>query len=641
MEARRKITASGRRNGARWGLMLLILLFSALSVTALQTARELRITFLLQGIVSRQMQAVSHLQHATLLLTRKQFIEFSPHSRARVEAVTAIRHDLDSLPRHHVAASIRFHTRRADELLDAIARPADSPSAVLNIARDQTKLLREINLIDVQLRRAMAQSRPRAGQALQRARKWGAAFAVTLVLTLAIFFLRILFQAATQRRAVKTLADELQRDALTGWANRAIFIDAMDRGLAQASRAARHAAVLFLDLDRFKIINDRFGHAVGDEVLRQVTRRFSAVIRSGDLPARVGGDELAIFMPDLPDDAAAAELARRLIASLHDPLPIGGIPVSVGLSIGIAIFPANGQSAAELIDAADQAMYKAKQQGGGYAYHTAGVTAQVVRQQRLAKDLLVAVREDQLMCVFQPIFAAKSRYPVAVEALIRWRHPQFGVISPMEWLPMAQRAGVLSSFTPTIIEHALRELPGWRKIGWSPRVAINISACECLNADVPAILDECLKSFGLKGNEVELEITDNLLAAPAAIETLIKLRKMGVGIVMDDTSGGYPSLPTLNRLPLTRVKVDRTAVSQITRSARELELFSAFVALAHRLELQVIAEGVETESQVKAILATDCDFMQGHYFASAQDSDILARQIKQLTVRAQAESAGR
>jgi predicted signal transduction protein with EAL and GGDEF domain len=379
---------------------------------------------------------------------------------------------------------------------------------------------------------------------------------------------------------------------------------------------------------------------VGDEVLREVTRRLSSVVRAGDLPARVGGDELAIFMPDLPDDAAAADLARRLVAALHDPLLIGGVPISVGLSIGIAVFPANGQVAADLLDAADQAMYRAKQQGGGYAYHTAGVTAQVARQQRLARDLLLAVRNDQLICAFQPIFTAKTHQPVAVEALVRWRHPQLGVISPAEWLSLAKRFDLLPSLTPTIIEHALRELPGWRKLGWSPRVAVNISAGEWMGNDIPKTLLECMAKCGVKAADVDLEIDENLLGIPQAVEYLLQLKKMGMGIVLDDNNGGYPTLPTLNRLPFTRVKVDRMVIAQLTRSPRELELFSAFVGLAHRMQVQVIAEGVETEVQARAIVATGCDLLQGHYFAPAQDSDMLVRRIMQSYTRPQSAPAG-
>jgi len=639
MEARRNISPAQRRSRARWGLITLIFLLSALSASAVQVARYLEVALARQSLISNQMRAISRLQGAALLLTQTPLASYPPRSRVVLNAVTVLRRGLASVPSANLPAALAFHVDRAADLIHAIAHPTIDSHAS-DTRRRTHELLMEISTINVQLRRAAAALQDKAVKAISDARRWGIVFALMLLITLAAFLIRILAQAASQRYAAKNLAIELQRDPLTGWANRALFIDAVDRGLAQAVRAGRHAGILFLDLDRFKIINDRFGHAVGDEVLRQITRRFSAVIRSEDMPARVGGDEFAIFMPDLPDDAAAAELARRLVACLNDALNVNGTSLSAGLSIGIAIFPPNGQSAAELIDAADQAMYRAKRQGGGYAYHTEAVTAQVARQQQMAKDLHFAVREDQLFCMFQPIFDAKTHTPVAVEALVRWRHPELGVMAPGDWLPLAQRSDLLKGFTPTIIDHALRELPAWKKQGWSPTVSINISASECLDSKLPDVIADTLHKYSLKGSDIELEITDDLLSVPAGMDTMNLLRKIGVAMVMDNTSGGYPTLPAIYRLPLNRVKVDLAAIGQL-RSAREMELFTAFVALAHRMQMQVIAEGVETEAQSNAVLTADCDFLQGRYYALVQDANLLSRHVQQLKTREPSAAAGR
>ncbi len=635
MEARQITSPAQRRSHARWGVITLTLLLSALSASAVQISRELGTVLMNQEYIGTRIHDIGHLQNAAMLLVQSPPGTYSPRSQVVTDAALALRQDLKSMP-----PSSRYDIERAGKLIRTIVRPSARRQTKSYIRRQQNELLLAINPINAQLQRSVTLAHKASDRALHKLRWWGTAFGVVLLVTLTVFLLRLFVQAASQRHVVKDMARELQRDPLTGWANRAVFIDAIDRGLSQASRSARHAGILFLDLDRFKIINDRFGHAAGDEVLRQITGRFSTVIRAGDLPARVGGDELAIFMPDLPDDAAAAELARRLVACLNDPITVNGLSIHAGLSVGIAIFPANGHSAAELLNAADQAMYRAKRQGGGYAYYTAAVTAQVVRQRQLARDLHRAVGDDQLFCIFQPIFDAKTHYPVAVEALARWRHPDLGIVAPGDWISLAKRADLLAGFTPIIFEHALKELPSWKKLGWFPRVSINLSAVECLNPDLPAIISDALQKFCLKGSDVELEMTDNLLALPAAIKTIMQLKKLGVGLVMDDTSGGYPSLPAMHRLPLDRVKVDRTGIGSLAQSSSALELLAAFVALAHRMQLQVIAEGIETEAQASAILSANCDLLQGHYYAPAQDADLLRRRIEQLAIGGQPTFVG-
>jgi len=401
---------------------------------------------------------------------------------------------------------------------------------------------------------------------------------------------------------------------LTGLANRSLFEDRLAHDVELARLHGERLAVLFIDLDDFKPINDSLGHAVGDRVLVEVARRLSRALRLGDTLARLGGDEFVVLLPSLENEEQAQGVAERLLALVARPYRVAGHELHLTSSIGIAIGDDELENPLTLIQQADMAMYKAKQQGrNAYQWFTPEITARVNERVALRHDLQEAIDNDQLALHYQPQLDREGRV-VGVEALLRWSHPERGVISPGTFIPLAEETGQIIPISQWVLRRACRDLLALSGAGHPQlAVAVNLSPLQFHRANFLGSLREALAESRLPASRLTLELTEGILMdnTEAAIDTLHALRGMGVGVDIDDFGTGYSSLSYLKHLPISTVKIDRSFVSEVTQSADDAAIVQAIIAMAHHLGLMVVAEGIEEEAQREFLLEHGCDRFQG------------------------------
>ena len=436
-------------------------------------------------------------------------------------------------------------------------------------------------------------------------------------------------------RAEQRIQHLAHHDALTGLPNRLAFVERLERRMAEASASGETLALMFIDLDHFKRINDSLGHAVGDTLLKTVATRITDALRTGDMVARFGGDEFLVLLAPRAGAPAVAEVGARLLAAIGAPLAAGSVSISVTPSIGVALFPQDGQTSAELIQHADQAMYRAK--AGGRArcrFFEPGMAEAALAELALESRLALAIREREFVLHFQPQLAlASAAGPaggatgeggrlLAVEALVRWAHPQRGLMAADEFIPLAEARRLILPIGAWVLKEALAAAMRWRAhaagagIGAAP-VAVNLSALQFQAAGFADLVAEALAETGADGSMLELELTERMLMADLGEvrATLGRLREMGVTITVDDFGTGFSSLAHLKDLPLHRLKLDRSFVAGLPGDAGAMAISRAVVQMGHGLGLQVVAEGVETEAQREALLAMGCNALQGHLFA--------------------------
>ena len=425
-------------------------------------------------------------------------------------------------------------------------------------------------------------------------------------------------------RAVRTYTDITERkrseaqiiflahhDALTGLANRAAFHARLEHALGLATRTAGQFAVLCLDLDRFKLINDLHGHASGDILLRQVAERLRKTVRTEDLVARLGGDEFAILQSDVRQPEAAIQLATRMVHSLAEPFEIDGRPMSVGTSIGVALCPVHGHSADILMKNADAALYRAKESGRSiYRMFDPAMNIRVHERRLLEKDLRAAMDEGQFTLFYQPIWDVERDQLCGFEALLRWFHPERGIIPPSEFIALAEEIGMIRQIGPWVLKTACAEARGWPG---GLRLSVNLSPIQFLDEDLPEQVNDIARQTGLGPERLELEITESVLIEDAqhVLELTRRLRGYGVRIALDDFGAGYSSLSYLRRFPFDTIKIDRSFVQEIVDNTTTHAIVGSLFALGHSLGLQVIAEGVETRAQFDALRRLRCRYIQG------------------------------
>ncbi len=431
---------------------------------------------------------------------------------------------------------------------------------------------------------------------------------------------------AIERKAFdERLAHQSVHDPLTRLPNRLLFLDRLGLAIARCQRRQSHVAVLFLDLDRFKNVNDSLGHDAGDELLVEVARRLESVIRLGDTVARFGGDEFTILCEDLPAETAraqAVEIAERLLTSITKPLVVRGTEMFVGASVGVAIASTGEERPEELLRDADAAMYRAKELGRGRVE----VFAETMRTRALAAHatenaLHRALEREELRLFFQPIVGLRDARCVGAEALLRWQHPERGLIAPAEFIPLAEETGLVVQIGRWVLEEAARCASRWQLERDDPFVvSVNLSARQLVQPDLADCMGEVIARTGVLPSNLCFEITESVLMddAESVIDVIQGIRALGVQLAIDDFGTGYSSLGYLKRFPVHRVKVDRSFVSGLATDAGDAAIVSAVIGLAHALGLRVTAEGVETEAQLAALLALECDEAQGYYFAPPQ-----------------------
>jgi len=425
---------------------------------------------------------------------------------------------------------------------------------------------------------------------------------------------RAVAERTAELEEAKARAQHLaDHDALTGLPNRRLLEDRLTQALALSQRNRKQTAVMFIDLDRFKPINDSLGHSVGDVLLKEVSQRLVGQLRVGDTICRIGGDEFVVVLPEVKRSADAAWVAQKVIEQVSQPVKVDGSELAVSCSIGIAVFPDDGSDAETLIRNADAAMYHAKELGrANYQFFTQQMNEAASRRLALETDLRRAVGKDELRLHYQRIVDAKSGELRGHEALVRWQHPERGLVPPGEFIQIAEETGLILKIGERVLREACRWAESARK-GAALQIAVNLSPRQFSDPKLAQVVARALEESGLPPRLLELEITETLAMqnTDATLATLRRLTAIGVSIAIDDFGTGYSSLAYLKRFPVDKLKIDRTFVDDVPHDREQGAIVSAIIALAHALEVEVIGEGVETEAQREFLVRCGCDYLQG------------------------------
>jgi diguanylate cyclase (GGDEF)-like protein/PAS domain S-box-containing protein len=418
------------------------------------------------------------------------------------------------------------------------------------------------------------------------------------------------------RRSREALKHMATHDPLTGQANRKLFEERLDQALSRATRTGHAGTVMFLDLDRFKIINDSLGHAVGDELLKQVTGRLKEVCRTEDTIARLGGDEFALLIEDIDSKADAEHIADKILQRFSAPFFVQGHDLDITASIGITLFPLHGNDGSELIRQADATMYSAKNAGRNcYRLFSHAISQRDQAAFSLERQLRRAIVNDELFLEYQPQFRLSDGQLTGLEALVRWRSPGRGLISPGEFIPIAETSGLIDEIGLWVFHSACEQAAAWDKEELEYcRLAINISRRQLMHNHLGHSLAEVLAATGARASRLECEITESAVIEEASVAShnLLAMSQLGLQLAIDDFGTGHASLANLKRFPLNRLKIDRTFVNDVGRDPDDEAIIRATVYLAHGLGLEVIAEGVENEIQKGFLRETGCDEIQGY-----------------------------
>ena len=439
----------------------------------------------------------------------------------------------------------------------------------------------------------------------------------------------------TERKiAEETINFQAYHDLLTKLPNRALLRDRLSLAISQAKREDEKLAVMFLDLDRFKNINDSLGHMIGDELLQQVSMRLKECIRAADTLARFGGDEFTLMLPRLHnarDDAS--KLANKITNILKQPFIVEGHELYVSASIGIALYPQDGTSIDTLIKHADVAMYHVKGQGkNGYQFYSNEMNVPYLEKLSLDTGIHRALDNNEFSLVYQPQVNLRTGEIVGVEALLRWEHPEHGAISPSEFIPFAEESGLIIDIGYWVVKTACAELSRWRTAGLPEiRMSINISACQLMEDNIVRNIINIMKDYDVPGSCIELEITENAIMddMDSIIRKLQELSSHGITIAIDDFGTGYSSLSYLHKLPIHTLKIDRTFLKESRINKGDNTIINTIVAMAKGLSLNVIAEGVESQAQLEYLREIDCSEAQGFLFGKPLASDVISQLLIQ------------
>lgn len=418
-------------------------------------------------------------------------------------------------------------------------------------------------------------------------------------------------------------------DALTDLPNRNLFLDRLQQSLNRARWHDRLVAVMFMDLDRFKIINDTLGHNVGDQLLLQLSQRLAKTVRDGDTIARFGGDEFAILLDDINSDSHISSLAQKLLDTLATPFKFNKQELFVTASIGVSIFPNDGEDSDTLLRNADVAMYRAKDLGkNNYQFYSDDLSARIFERLTLENNLRHALERDEFVLYYQPQIDARTNKVSGVEALLRWQHPELGLVTPNNIIPLLEETGLIEKVGHWVLETACRQSRAWHDAGWSSlHMSVNISSRQFNNTDFISSVHDIINQTEINPEFLELELTESMLMrnASATINALHSLSGRGVRFAIDDFGTGYSSLTYLRRFPIDTIKIDRSFIHDVTDNPDDAAIASAIIVMAQSLSLNVIAEGVENQKQLDFLTSRNCHYLQGNFFSRPLPAEDLSQ----------------
>ena len=457
--------------------------------------------------------------------------------------------------------------------------------------------------------------------------------------------LSVLKDVTEARRLAQRMAHLAHHDALTGLPNRVLFQDRVQLACATAHSRGGRFAVVFMDLDHFKRVNDSLGHALGDELLTTVSARLAGILRGGDTVCRLGGDEFVMLLPDLADAARAGEVAERILDAVAQPCWLDGTEVRIGVSLGIALYPHDGEDPATLMKRADTAMYRAKREGRNrFHFHSLAFDHEASVRLQLEADLRRGLAEGRYRLHYQPVVEARSRQLVAVEALVRWDRDGHGLQGPASFIPVAEETGFIVPLGQWILRQACEQLRAWSLAGAAPiSMAINVSPMQLVEPDFADRVAQTLQVTGIEGAQLVFELTESALARDpqASRDALQRIKALGIRVAVDDFGTGHSSLAHLKRFPVDTLKIDRAFVRDLESDVDSREIVRAMLALAQSLHLQVVAEGVETEAQARLLGEMACPALQGFLFGRPVEPRAIAERLLEqagaATSRPQAE----
>jgi len=445
-------------------------------------------------------------------------------------------------------------------------------------------------------------------------------------------FILAMVEDVSERKAQQAaLEHQALHDGLTGLPNRLLLHDRLQQAILLAQREARPLALLLMDLDRFKEVNDNFGHQYGDALLQEVANRLRGRLRESDTVARLGGDEFGIVLPGLKDPADAEKMAAKLLQALAQPYSLDHQMLDIAASIGIALYPEHGSDAATLLRRADVAMYVAKRGSGGFAVYEFKHDEQSFGQFVLVSELRTAIEQDQLVLYYMPEVDVKTDSVVGVEALVRWQHPKFGLMPPDRFVPMAEQTGLIRPLTLWVLEAAMRQQQAWRRSGLNLGLSVNLSTRNLHDPQLPGAVARLMETYGVARGGLKVEITESSLMADPdrALEILTQLKAMGVLIAIDDFGTGYSSLAYLKRLRVDEIKIDKSFVFDMASEGNDATIVRSTIDLGHNLGLAVVAEGVETKEAMDQLTADVCDYAQGYYLSRPLPADQIEAWLQQ------------
>ena len=422
--------------------------------------------------------------------------------------------------------------------------------------------------------------------------------------------------------AEQLLAHQAIHDPLTGLPNRMLFDDRLGNAIALAQREKKPLAVLVVNLNRFGDINKTLGHAIGDLLLEEIASRLQRVLRSSDTLARLAGDEFAVLVSTGVSLAGAVTACGKIIDALREPIVLGGHRLAVSASIGVALFPTHGSDGASIVRHAGMAMADAKRNNSGFAVFTDSDESESLHEMSLAGDLHHAVAKDELVLHYQPVIDLQRARICGAEALLRWRHPRQGTISPTIFIPLAERIGEIESLTLWVLDSVIGQCQSWRNLGYDMPVSANISAATLHNPGFSDQVAALLRKWNAPANRLKLEITESAIISDVAraTETVTRLHRLGVRIAIDDFGTGYTSIAYLRRLPVAEVKVDKSYVLNMKHNSGDAGIVYSIIELGHHLGLKVVAEGVEDRDTWNLLLELGCDAAQGFYLSRPIDA---------------------